>query len=67
MAEVAKGKYTIKAECPKCASGDVSLLVPEKLREEFIGDETEVDILCPSCGTVHKGKVCEEEVNRDVG
>ena len=49
------------AECPACACGDISFLGPEKLREKFIGDEKEIDILCPMCGTKTKGKVEEEK------
>jgi len=58
---MSKKKYTVKAECPQCAFGYVSFLGPEKLREKFIGDEKEIDILCPLCGTKHKGKVVEVE------
>jgi hypothetical protein len=39
----------------------VSFLGPEKLREKFIGDEEEVSILCPHCGTRITGKMEEEE------
>jgi len=52
---MSKKKYHVKAECPQCACGDISFLGPEKLREKFIGDEKEIDILCPLCGTKHKG------------
>jgi redox-regulated HSP33 family molecular chaperone len=45
----------VRAECPQCACGDVSFLGPEKLRKKFIGDEKEIEILCPFCGTKHKG------------
>lgn len=58
---MSKRKYTVKAECPHCACGDVSFLGPEKLREKFIGNEEEIDILCPLCDTKHKGPVEEEE------
>jgi hypothetical protein len=54
-------KYRVKAECPACACGDVSFLGPEKLREKFIGNEEEVEILCPHCGTKLKGKAEVEE------
>jgi hypothetical protein len=57
--EMSKKKYRVRAECPACACGDVTFLGPEKLREKFIGDEKEIDILCPMCGTKHKGKVEE--------
>jgi Zn finger protein HypA/HybF involved in hydrogenase expression len=59
--DMSKKKYQVRAECPQCACGDVSFLGPEKLREKFIGDENEIDILCPLCGTKHKGKVVSEE------
>jgi hypothetical protein len=52
-------RYEVKAECPACACGDITFLGPEKLREKFIGDEKEIDILCPMCGTKHKGTVEE--------
>ncbi|MBW2020901.1 MAG: hypothetical protein JRI58_12385 [Deltaproteobacteria bacterium] len=62
---MSKRKYTVKAECPQCACGDISFLGPEKLREKFIGDEKEIDILCPFCGTRHKGELHEEHVKED--
>jgi flavorubredoxin len=58
---MSKKKYTVRAECPSCACGDVSFLGPDKLREKFIGDEKEIEILCPMCGTKHKGKIEEEK------
>ena len=58
---MSKKRYEVKAECPACACGDVSFLGPEKLREKFIGDEKEIDIVCPFCGTKHKGKLKQEE------
>ena len=54
---MSKRKYTVKAECPQCACGDVTFLGHEKLREKFIGKEEEIEITCPACGTKHKGKV----------
>jgi hypothetical protein len=58
---MSKKKYRVRAECPACACGDITFLGPETLREKFIGDEKEIDILCPLCGTKQKAKV-EEEV-----
>jgi len=58
---MSKKKYTVRAECPQCACGDISFLGPDKLRDKFIGDEKEIDILCPLCGTKHKGKVEEDK------
>ena len=52
-------KYKVRAECPACACGDVSIVGSEKMREKFIGDEKEVEILCPMCGTKHKGQLEE--------
>jgi hypothetical protein len=63
--KMSKRKYMVRAECPQCACGDVSFLGPEKLREKFIGDEKEIEILCPFCGTKHKGKLQEEVVGED--
>ncbi|MBW1998905.1 MAG: hypothetical protein JRJ29_13200 [Deltaproteobacteria bacterium] len=60
---MSKKKYRVRAECPQCACGDISFLGPEKLREKFIGNEEEIEILCPLCGTKHKGKV--EEVGEE--
>jgi hypothetical protein len=59
--KMSKRKYRVRAECPSCACGDVTFLGPDKLREKFIGDEKEIEILCPMCGTKHKGKVEEEK------
>ena len=58
---MSKKKYSVKAECPACSCGDISFLGPEKLREKFIGNEEEIDILCPHCGTKIKGKVETED------
>jgi hypothetical protein len=54
-------KYKVKAECPQCACGTVGHLSPETLRDKFIGDEKEIDILCPLCGTKHKGELSEDD------
>jgi len=54
-------KYRVRAECPACACGSISHINPETLQEKFIGDEKEIDILCPLCGTKHKGKLEEAE------
>ncbi|MBW1785816.1 MAG: hypothetical protein JRK53_04235 [Deltaproteobacteria bacterium] len=59
---MSRKKFRVRAECPACSCGDVSFLGPETLREKFIGDEKEVEILCPHCGTKLKGKV--EEVDQ---
>jgi Zn ribbon nucleic-acid-binding protein len=57
-----KKRYIVRAECPACAGcGTIAHLSPEVLREKFIGDEKEIDILCPMCGTKHKGTLHEEE------
>ncbi len=58
---MARKKFVVRAECPACACGDISFLGPEQLREKFIGDEKEIDILCPMCGTKTKGKLDEEK------
>jgi hypothetical protein len=50
-------KYKVRAECPHCACGTISHIDPEKLKEKFIGDEKEIDVLCPLCATEHKGTV----------
>lgn len=57
---MSKKKYKVRAECPACACGSVSHLNPEILREKFIGDEKEIDVLCPMCGTKHKGELLED-------
>lgn len=54
-------KYRVRAECPNCACGSITHLSPEALREKFIGNEEEIDILCPLCGVKHRGKVEEYE------
>lgn len=56
-----KRRFEVRAECPACACGDTSSLDPEKLREKFIGDEKEIEIACPRCGTLHKGQVMESK------
>ena len=56
-----KRKFVVRAECPACACGAVTFLGPENIRERFIGDQKEMDILCPMCGTKTSGKVEEHE------
>ncbi len=56
-----KKRYKVRAECPQCACGDVTFLGPEELKERYIGPEEEMEILCPVCGTKHKGKVEKDE------
>ena len=58
---MSKKRYNVKGECPQCACGDVSFLGAEALKEKFIGDEKEIEILCPACGAKHKGNVVVEE------
>ena len=54
-------KYSVRAECPTCGCGSINHLSPEKLDDKFIGDEKEIDVLCPLCGTKHKGEMEEGE------
>lgn len=56
---MSKKRFEVRAECPACACGTVSQLSPEKLREKYIGDEKEIDVLCPMCGEKHKGTIEE--------
>ena len=60
-----KKRFVVRAECPACAScGTIDNISPEIMREKFIGDEKEIDILCPMCGTKHKGELHEEEAEK---
>ncbi len=56
-----KRRYLVRGECPQCACGDVSFIPAEEMREKYIGPDEEIEILCPSCGVKHKGKVVAEE------
>ena len=58
---MAKKRVVVHAECPACACGDISFIPPEKMKEKFIGNPAEVDILGPTCGTKTPGKVSEEK------
>jgi hypothetical protein len=57
-----KTRHIVRGECPQCACGDVSFIPSEAIREKYIGPEEEMEIMCPTCGTKHKGKVTVEEV-----
>ena len=57
-----KQRHIVKGECPQCACGDVSFIPSEKMREKYIGPKEEMEILCPTCGTRHKGQLVVEEV-----
>jgi hypothetical protein len=54
-------RHKVTGQCPQCACGDVSFIPSEIMREKYTGPEEEMEILCPSCGTKHKGKVVIEE------
>lgn len=56
-----KKRHTVKGQCPQCACGDVSFIPSEKMQEKYIGPDQEIEILCPSCGAKHKGKVVVED------
>lgn len=59
---MAKKRFVVRSRCPACAGcGTITNIDPEVMREKFIGDENEIDILCPMCGTKHKAAVEEEE------
>jgi hypothetical protein len=58
---VKRKRHIVRGECPLCACGDVSFLAPETMKEKYVGPEEEVEILCPSCGTKHKGILTIEE------
>ena len=60
MAKVKRHK--VRGECPQCACGDVTFIPSEVMKEKYIGPEEEIEIMCPSCGTKHKGKLTVEEV-----
>jgi len=54
-------RHTVRGQCPQCACGDVSFIPSETMKQKYIGPEEEIEILCPSCGTKHKGKLVVEE------
>jgi ssDNA-binding Zn-finger/Zn-ribbon topoisomerase 1 len=57
-----KKRFIVRSACPACAGcGTLPNISPEVLREKFIGDEKEIDILCPMCGTKHKATVEEDK------
>ena len=64
MAE--RKRHIVKGECPQCACGDISFIPPESMLKKYIGPDEEVEILCPSCGTRHKGKLVVQEEDAKV-
>ena len=58
---MSKRRFKVRAECPACACGSIDHMTPEELRERFIGDEKDIEITCPRCGTKHKAEVTETE------
>ena len=56
-----KKRHIVKGQCPQCACGDVSFIPPEEMIEKYAGSPEEIEILCPSCGTKHKGKLVVED------
>ena len=56
-----KVRHMVHGQCPQCACGDVSFIPSEEIRKKYTGPEAEIEILCPSCGTKHKGKLVVEE------
>ncbi|MCU0589178.1 MAG: hypothetical protein MUF52_13615 [Syntrophobacteraceae bacterium] len=57
-----KTRHVVRGQCPQCACGDVSFIPSETIKEKYIGPEEEMEIMCPTCGTKHKGKLTVEEV-----
>lgn len=57
-------RHVVRGECPQCACGDVSFIPSETMKEKYIGPDQEIEILCPTCGTRHKGKLEVEEVEK---
>jgi len=57
----AKKRHLVKGQCPQCACGDISFIPPETMVEKYAGPPEEIEILCPSCGTKHKGKLVVED------
>ena len=54
-------RHIVRGQCPQCACGDVTFVPPETMKEKYTGPEDEIEILCPSCGTRHRGKLIIEE------
>ena len=54
-------KFMVRAECPACGCGLDDRLTPELLRDKFVGNEAEIDVLCPRCAKTHKVKVTKKE------
>ena len=54
-------RHKVRGECPQCACGDVSFVPSEEMKKKYIGAPEEIEILCPSCGTKHKGTLIVEE------
>lgn len=62
VTQMAKRKrHKVTGQCPQCACGDVSFIPSEEMIEKYTGPQEEMEILCPSCGTKHKGKLEVEE------
>jgi hypothetical protein len=61
-----KKRVVVRGQCPQCACGDVTFVPSEIMKEKYIGSQEEIEILCPSCGTKHKGTMSieEEEAHR---
>ena len=55
-----KKRYKVGGECPQCACRDVSFLGPEVVKEKFIGDRKETEIVCPACLI----RICNNETIR---
>lgn len=62
MSMAKKIRHVVRGQCPQCACGDVSFVPSEEMRAKYAGPDTEIEVLCPSCGTKHKGRLHVEEV-----
>ena len=58
---MSKKKYTVRAECPSCACGDVSFLGPEKLRRNSSEMRKRSRFFAPCAERSTKGKIEEEK------
>jgi hypothetical protein len=63
---MSKKRFVVRSECPACVGcGTITNISPEVMREKFIGDQKQIDVLCPMCGTKHKGTLHEEEESQE--
>ena len=58
-----ESRFTVRAEHPDCACGDVGHMTVDELKRQLTGEE--ISLACPACGQVHLTRSEIEELAKE--